>query len=168
MLRDALLPEFEREMALTRTMLARVPEELLGWAPHVKSPTMGWLAGHLAMLPGWAMSVLSTDGVDIHTPDVQEEFTPSVESREQLLALFDKHFGAARALLAEVDDAALAAPWTLSAGEQVLFTLPRAGVLRTMVFNHNIHHRAQLGLYLRLHDIPLPATYGPSADEGGM
>ncbi|MGA9115871.1 MAG: DinB family protein [Bacteroidota bacterium] len=161
---QSLLPEFDHEMASTRKTLERIPDEKLAWKPHEKSFTMGALATHLATLPSWTGVTLQTDRLDISQPFDR----PSPTSRKEILAIFDKQVGEARAALAAADDRALAAPWTLANGAETVFTMPKVAVLRTFVMNHLIHHRAQLGVYLRLNNIPVPAIYGQSADEQGM
>lgn len=166
-LRDALLPEFDHEMASTRKYFERVPEDKLTWKPHEKSGTMGWLASHVADIPGWASFTVNQDSIDI-APDGQHQPTPPVTSRRELLDKFDKNIASARAAIAGAEDAVLLQPWSLLSTGKVLLTMPKIAVLRSFVMNHLIHHRAQLGVYLRLNDVPVPATYGPSADESGM
>ena len=165
---ENLLPEFDHEMANTRKTLERVPEDKFGWKPHEKSGTMGWLATHLATLPSWVTSTIDNDSLDIAPPGGPAFQIPPANSRKQILATFDQNVARARAGLAGARDDQLLKPWTLLAGGRTIFTLPRIAVLRSFVMNHSIHHRAQLGVYLRLNNIPVPATYGPSADEGGM
>ena len=162
-----LLPEFDQEMRNTRRSLERVPNEKSDWRPHPKSNTMGWLAGHLANLPTWANYTIDRDRLDI-APEGKPQRTPPIDSREKVLETFDRNVVAARTAIAGTSDEHLAGKWTLLANGREIFALPRAAVLRTSVLNHIIHHRAQLGVYLRLNDIPVPAIYGPSADEGGM
>lgn len=161
----ALLPEFDHEMANTRKTLERVPEDKFGWKPHEKSTSLGKLAGHLAQLPNLAKFIVGQDSLDV-TSRLGGPLEPS--SREQVLQEFDKSTDMARAAIAGASDQNLLQSWTLRAGEKVIFTLPRIGALRAMVMNHMIHHRAQLGVYLRLNDVPVPATYGPSADESAF
>lgn len=158
---QALLPEFDQEMAGTRKTLERIPMDRYDWAPHTKSFNMGKLATHVATLPGWAAMTIQTDELDLSQPFEQ----PQPKTTEELLALFDQAAAEARATLAGADDAELMEPWTLRKGEHVIFTLPKVAVIRTMVMNHIIHHRAQLTVYLRLNDIPVPGLYGPSADD---
>ncbi len=160
----ALLPEFDHEMANTRRTLERVPEDKLAWKPHEKSMTLGRLTGHLSELPGWGVYTLERDFVDL----AQGGQGAVAKSRQEALDMFDKGVAALRAALAQANDEHLMKPWTLRIGEQVIMTLPRIGVLRAMILNHSIHHRAQLGVYLRLNDVPVPSIYGPSADEGSM
>lgn len=167
-LKDALLPEFDMEMASTRKTLERVPEDKFGWKPHEKSFSMGHLASHLANLPNWAVFGLQQDSIDIAPADGTKVTTPQAKSRKELLEMFDKNLAEGRAAIATASDELMSKPWSLKAGGQTLFTMPKAAVLRTWVMNHNIHHRAQLGVYLRLNDVPVPSVYGPSADEQGM
>lgn len=162
---SAMLAEFDHEAANTRRMLERVPADRLDWRPHPKSMTMGQLANHIASLAGWSTVVLSTAGVNLASPEARALQPPAVDSVQALVERFDRNVAAARAAIAGVSDAALAEPWTLTHGAHTLLTMPRGAVLRSMVMNHGIHHRAQLGVYLRLQDIPVPGMYGPSADE---
>ena len=168
-LSDGLLPEFDHEMANTRKALERVPDDKFGWKPHEKSGTMGWLANHLANLPTWTGITLGQDSFDLAPADGGPPRHEPPTTREELLELFDKNVIEARATLAGASDADLFKPWSLLSGGQSLFTMPKIAVLRGLVMNHQIHHRGQLTVYLRLNDIPVPALYGPSADEdGGM
>ncbi|MGH7433334.1 MAG: DinB family protein [Candidatus Methylomirabilales bacterium] len=165
---EALLPEFDHEMANTRKTLERVPEGKLGWKPHEKSMTMGRLAVHLAEIPGWASLTIEQDSFDFAPPGAPPYQPPQANSRKEILAIFDDNVAAARAAIAGADDGQLKKPWSALSGGKTAFTLPRIGVLRSFIMNHSIHHRAQLGVYLRLNNVPVPAIYGPSADEGGM
>jgi uncharacterized damage-inducible protein DinB len=164
-LSQLLLPEFDQEMANTRKMLERVPNDKFDWRPHPKSTTMGYLATHLGFMPGWTVNAITQDSLDL-APDGEVIRFPTAKSREEILEMFDRNVAEARAAIAGATDDQLMTPWSLLRAGQTIFTMPRIAVLRTMVMNHNIHHRAQLGVFLRLNDIPLPATYGPSADEG--
>jgi uncharacterized damage-inducible protein DinB len=167
-LREMLLPEFDEEMPPTRMTLERVPEEKFGWKPHEKSMTMLRLASHLAELPNWAVVTITQDSLDIAPKDGTTYPRPKVNSRQDLLDAFDKNMVAARAAIAGATDEHLMKPWSLLAGGRVVFTLQRFMVLRRTCINHVVHHRAQLGVYLRLNNLPLPAIYGPTADEGSM
>ncbi|MEK7404192.1 MAG: DinB family protein [Acidobacteriota bacterium] len=164
-LSEALLPEFDQEMAHTRRTIERVPEDRLGWKPHEKSPTMLWLAGHLATLPLWGVVTIEKDSIDLAAPMPRP---PEPGTRQELLEAFDRNAAAARTLIAGATDERLLQPWSLLMAGRTVFTLPRIAVLRTMVMNHLIHHRAQLCVYLRLNDVAVPAIYGPSADEAAM
>jgi len=167
-LSEALLPEFDHEMANTRITLARIPEAKLGWKPHEKSGTMGWLATHLANLPSWVAIGVNQDSFDVKPPGSSGLGIPPATSRKEILDMFDKNVAAARAVIAAASDAQLSQTWTLLSGGKEVFTMPKIAVLRSFVMNHSIHHRAQLGVYLRLTGIPVPAMYGPSADEGTL
>jgi len=167
-LSQSLLPEFDQEMANTRKTLERVPDEKFSWKPHDKSGSMGWLAGHLANIPGWAVETIKKDSFDMSPGGKPFQPPPVPKSRKELLELFDKNVAAARAALAGASDADLGKPWSFLNNGTVLFSMPRIACLRTWVMNHNVHHRAQLGVYLRLNNIAVPAIYGPSADEAGM
>jgi len=162
---QSLLPEFDQEMAGTRRVLERVPADKFSWGPHEKSMNFGRLAVHLAELPSWTTMTLNTSELDFAaTP-----YAPTqVETTQDLLNIFDKATSEARAALAGAGDEVFFQNWTLRNGDQTLFTLPKIAVLRSFVMNHIIHHRAQLTVYLRLNDIPVPSLYGPSADEGNM
>ncbi len=133
---QSMLGEFDQEMQNTRRVLERVPDDKWNWKPHDKSGTVGWLAGHIATLPGWITMTINTE-----------------EPAE------------ARAALASVSDQEMMKGWKLLAGGKEIFTMPRVACIRGMVMNHLIHHRAQLGVNFRLLDIAVPGLYGPSADE---
>jgi len=159
---QGLLAEFDMEMASTRRMLERLPEDKMEWTPDPKSMSMGRLAAHVAEMPGWGALTLSTDQLDFATGAYQ----PAVaKTRAEALAILEKNAGAARAAIAAASDADFMKPWTLRAGDQVFFTMPKVAVIRGMVMNHTIHHRGQLTVYYRLTGVPVPALYGPSADE---
>jgi len=163
-----LLPEFDQEMATTRKTLERVPEDKFTWKPHEKSMPMGRLAGHIAELSGWLVDVMTKEEFDFRPPggEPRQAFVPT--SKQQLLDAFDKMVPEARAAIADSNDEDYSKLWSLKAGGQTMFSMPRIVVIRTFVLNHVVHHRAQLGVYLRLNDIPVPSVYGPSADEGNM
>ncbi|MHB1193004.1 MAG: DinB family protein [Longimicrobiales bacterium] len=156
-----LLPEFEQEMSNTRKVLERVPDDKLDFKPHEKSFSLHDLAAHVANIPTWTGVTLTTTELDLNQP--WERNIPA--GRAELLAAFDAAVADARPVLekATADDFSVA--WTLRSGEEVWFTLPRSAVFRSFVMSHLIHHRAQLTVYLRLLDIPVPGIYGPSADE---
>ncbi len=156
-----LLPEFDQEMDNTRRVLERIPGGSMDFRPHARSWTLRELAGHVANIPTWARITLDTTELDFAQPFPR----PRLDTPADILALFDGERTLSRAALEKATDDDLRVPWTLRAGEQVLFTMPRGAVLRTFVMNHIIHHRAQLTVYLRLLDVPVPGMYGPSADE---
>ena len=161
---DTLLPEFDHEMTLTRKVLERVPDDRFDWKPHAKSYAAGQLAQHLATIPLWGTMTLSQADVDLAGMPPLE---PPQSCRE-ILALFDGHAASARAALVGKSDAELKTQWALKRDGHVIFSMPKHAVWRSFVISHLIHHRAQLGVYLRLLDVPVPSTYGPSADEGGL
>jgi len=161
-IRELLLPEFDREMQRTRTTLERVPEGDPDFKPHEKSMPMGRLAGHLAQLPVFGEIVLTTPELDFTNSNMQ----PLVmQSRDQLLHAFDDYVQKARARLAAASDDDLQQHWKLSFGGKVILEGTRYQVVRGLLMNHIVHHRAQLGVYLRLKNVPVPSIYGPSADE---
>jgi uncharacterized damage-inducible protein DinB len=164
---EGLLPEFDHEMANTRKTLERVPDDKFGWKPHEKSTTMGYLATHLGFLPGWAVNAIKEDSLDL-APGGEHIRIPTAGSRQEVLDTFDRNVAEARAAIAGASDEHLLKPWSLLLDGRTVLTMPRIAVLRGFVMNHSIHHRAQLGVYLRLNDLPVPALYGPSADEGAL
>jgi uncharacterized damage-inducible protein DinB len=165
-LRDSILPEFDHEMAVTRKTLERVPEDKPDWKPHDKSMTMGRLAGHVAELPGFVTMCLQQDSFNVRPAGGGPSRQPLVmTSRKQLLDDFDKNVAGLRNTLSTASDETLLQSWSLFAGDKAIFTAPRIGVVRSFCLNHVIHHRAQLGVYLRLNNVPVPSVYGPSADE---
>jgi uncharacterized damage-inducible protein DinB len=160
---QVLLPEFDQEMANTRKLLERFPEGKNDYKPHDKSMELGRLAGHVAQLPEWATMTLTTEALNME-PGSVKPFIPS--SRQELLETFDRNVAAARSQIANASDEAFAKVWTVSMSGNPIMSLPRAEVVRGMVMNHLIHHRAQLGIYFRLNGVAIPGMYGPSADEG--
>jgi uncharacterized damage-inducible protein DinB len=165
---QSLLPEFDHEMANTRKVLERIPENKLDWKAHAKSNPIGWVGMHLADIPGWTTMTLTKDALDIAPPGAAPYRTPKPESVKAILEHFDKNVAAGRAALVAASDEELFKPWSLLSGGATLFTMPRIAVLRSFVLNHLIHHRAHLCVYLRLNDVPVPGLYGPSADDAGM
>jgi uncharacterized damage-inducible protein DinB len=167
-IRDALLPEFDQEMANTRKMLERVPDGKWGWKPHPKSFSMGDLAVHVMNLPGWMVDTIEKDDFDFAPVDGPKYVMPTAKSNKEMLEKFDGFVAAARKALAAADNDHLMKPWSLKAGGKALFTMPRVVCIRGFVMNHGVHHRGQLSVYLRLNDIAVPGMYGPSADEPQM
>ncbi len=163
----SLLPEFDNEMSNTRKTLERVPDEKFAWKPHEKSSPMGELATHLANLPSWGSLTLSSDAFDLAPGGVPVK-TPELSNTSAVLQKFDENVTATRAAMEAASDEELFQKWTLQRDGNTIMTLPKIAVLRGFVMNHMIHHRAQLGVYLRLNDIPVPSIYGPSADEGAF
>ena len=163
-----ILPEFDHEMANTRKTLERVPEDKFAWKPHEKSMSLGGLSTHLANIPSWTAQTFDRDELDIAPPGEPPLRMAEAKTRPELLAAFDKNVASARAALEAAGDENWQGKWSLLMGVNPIFSLPRTAVMRGFVMNHLIHHRAQLGVYLRLLDVPVPSIYGPSADEGGF
>ncbi len=157
---EALLPEFDQEMATTRRVIERVPTDKGDFKPHEKSFSLAHLTQLVATMPGWISRTIN----DTHI-DLKEGGGYKNQSTESLLSQFDKLVGEARAAIAGASDSVFAEPWSLKMGEQVLFTSPK-GVTTRSTINHLIHHRGQLSVYLRMVDVPVPSIYGPTADEG--
>lgn len=161
-IKDALLAEYDHEMGTTRKLLERVPDDKLSWKPHQKSMSLGGLATHLGNIPNWADTILTEPAFDLSSAP------PNLEpkgSRAEILDAFDAAARKTRGLM-DRTDAEYSARWTLKRGGQEMFSMPRIAAFRSFVLSHVIHHRGQLSVYLRLNDIPVPAIYGPSADEG--
>jgi uncharacterized damage-inducible protein DinB len=161
---DPLLMELDRESSTTRKLLSRVPGDKLSWKPHAKSMSIGQLAQHLATLPHWIGGSLLPGEFDMAKGggDLSPKEAASVEA---VLKTFDESVAAAKAAMAQLDDAKAMGLWTLRRGSTVIMEIPRLALVRTILLNHSIHHRGQLSVYLRLLDVPVPAIYGPSADE---
>jgi uncharacterized damage-inducible protein DinB len=160
---DALIQELEQEAASTRNLLERVPDDKLDWKPHDKSMPLGRLATHIAELPSWGKVTIDQDVLDI-----SEGFTPVIlGSVAEILDSFDKNTAAFKELLARTPDEEFMKTWTMLYQGKEVFSAPKIGVVRNMVMNHIVHHRGQLTVFLRLNEVPLPMTYGPSADETG-
>jgi uncharacterized damage-inducible protein DinB len=164
-IKEALLPELEQEASSTRKLLERVPEDKLDWKPADKSMTMGRLATHLAEMPTWGVHALSMDELDINPPGGEPYQPVQAGSVSEILEQFDTNIAKLRDAIESASDEDFMKPWTLKNGGEEVFTMPKVAVLRGMVMNHTIHHRGQLSVFLRLNDVPLPGTYGPSADE---
>jgi len=165
---QSLLPEFDQEMANTRKVLERIPDDKLDWKAHPKSNTIGWVSKHLADLPSWTTATLQHESLDIAPPGGPAFKLPEAKTRKAMLELFDKNVAEARTAISATSDADFMKTWTLLKGGQKIFAMPRIGVVRSMVLNHSIHHRGHLCVYLRLNDVPVPALYGPSGDEGAF
>jgi uncharacterized damage-inducible protein DinB len=157
---ELLLREFDQEMSRTKTTLERVPKDKWDWKPHEKSGTLGWMAGHVATLP--RLAILVSTGSDY---DVSSAKPPKVDREADLIGVFTKVSGEARQAVAGLSDEQLDETWAFKRNGQTLFALPRYDMLRGMCFNHLIHHRGQLTMYLRDLGVPVPPLYGPSADE---
>jgi len=158
---QTILPEFDEEMKKTRAILERVPDGKFDYQPHEKSMNLGRLANHVAELPGWVTMTLEQERLDFG-PDFKPQL---VATREELLNIFDKNVSEARAAIAATGDEHWHKTWTCTYAGQTIISDPRVTVMRSAIMNHLIHHRAQLGVYLRLNDVAIPGMYGPSADE---
>ena len=159
---QALLPEFDREMAVTRKMLERFPEDKVEWRPHDTCMTLGRLAGHVAELVGWTIPTMTQDKLEMDP----STYNPAlVKSSAEAVKKFDETVKAAREAIASASDETFMKPWTFVAGGKTVFTMPKAAVLRGFVMNHMIHHRGQLAAFYRIAGVPVPSLYGPSKDE---
>jgi len=156
------LGDLQHEIDTTRAVLARLPAGRLTWKPHEKSMSLGELGGHVANILQWGLMTLQQDGYDMAAGSPSP---PAPSSVEELLQRFDGLRAKLDPVLASASDEALGESWALRHGEHVVFSRPKLAVFRSFVISHMIHHRAQLGVYLRLLDEPVPAVYGPSADE---
>lgn len=163
---NSFFPEFDHEMARTRSALERCPAGQFDWQPHTKSMTLGRLAMHLTDPPHWLTMTLTTDELDFGAMPPPSYTTPA--SVDVVLQQFDERLAIAREALMNATDENLLGTWTARTGDKVHFAMPRVALVRGFVLNHMIHHRGQLSVYLRLLGVPVPALYGPSADEGGM
>jgi uncharacterized damage-inducible protein DinB len=158
---QALLKEMEEEAITTRKMLERIPEDRFDWQPHVKSMKLGQLATHVAELPTWVTLGLNTDELDFAKGNAEAIV---VKSKEELMQLFEHSLLDGKTHLAKASETQFPETWVLRNGEKVLWSATRGEVIRT-TYCQIVHHRAQLGVFLRLLDIPIPGSYGPSADE---
>jgi uncharacterized damage-inducible protein DinB len=161
-IKDALLADYDHEMGTTRRLLERLPDDKLAWRPHDKSMSLGGLATHLSQIASWGGTILNDPSFDLAgaPPNVAEQ-----TSRAAILASFDDTRARTRAWM-DKTDGEYNSLWTLKRGEQQVFSVPRVAAFRNFVLHHIIHHRGQLSVYLRLNGVPVPAIYGPSADEG--
>jgi uncharacterized damage-inducible protein DinB len=157
---DGLLQELEEEALTTRRVLERVPGNQLAWRPHQRARTLGELALHIANVPGGVAEIA------VQSPVQAPQFTdPRPNSASELIPALDRSIGKAKRLLGDMDDATLLATWRLMQGDRELLAIPRVAFLRSIMLNHWYHHRGQLTVYLRVLGVPVPAIYGPSADE---
>ena len=166
---ELLVRELDLEAYFTRKHLERVPMDQLDFKPHEKSMTLGWLATFTAILPTWGTLALAKDEYDVAPPGGDTADYSIRTTTESLLALFDKNIADMRTALAKMTEATLDEPWALKAAGHTIFSEPRGLVYRTFIMNHLVHHRAQLGVFLRMVGVAVPAVYNDSADEkGGM
>lgn len=158
-LQHILIPEFQYEVTLTEKFIKRIPEDKMNWRPHPKSMTIKDLANHLAEMPQWVVAIMEKDELDL-----EGYKAPDLNNTEDIVTLLREGVSSAESALRKPDET-YQELWKLKKGEQTMVEMPRMNVLRTLALNQLPHHRAQLGVYFRLLDIPVPSTYGPSADE---
>ncbi|SRR5713226_1035925 len=157
---DSILMELDQEAQTTKRVLDRIPEDKLAWKPHPRSYSLGQLALHVASTPGSVAALAVPDSME--APNFSQ---PEAKSRQEVLDTFSKSLESAKETLKKMDDARLMSKWTLTKNGKVLMSVPRIGFIRSILMNHNYHHRGQLSVYLRMLDVPVPSIYGPSADE---
>ncbi len=164
---ERIVPEFDHECTVSRTVLERVPDDKADWKPHAKAFSLAHLAQLVATMPGWMTTACKEDGIDFAPKNRPAGSGYANHSTKDLLAMFEKGVTEGRAALSSVTDEQMTDPWTSRAGDVVVATQPRYDVIRMMTLNHQVHHRAQLGLYLRMLDEKVPEMYGPTADTKG-
>jgi len=164
MVKQLIVGDAKQELSATRRILECLPEGDMSWKPHEKSMTLGGLATHLINILNWQIAIFQYPEFDLATVPLRRE---ALEKRDDVLEEFDANVVKLEQLLAECDEMTLGEEWTLRRGDHIILRQPRAIALRTFGISHMVHHRAQLGVYLRLLDIPVPGVYGPSADEAG-
>lgn len=165
----SVLPQFDHIIDKTRMHLAAIPDDRLGWKPHAKSWTIGELGSHLANLPQWTMATLGMDELDVAPADGEgPPPQPEYGSSAEMVAALEQSAGAARAMIEGMTDEAFMGTWTMLAGGEERFSMPKIAVLKTFIMDHLIHHRGQLTVYLRMLDVPVRQTYGPTADFPDM
>jgi len=157
---DPLLMEIDQEAQTTKRVLERIPEDKLSWKPHPKAFSLGQLALHIASVPGSVAAAAAPDTME--APSFSQ---PEAKSRQEVLDTFSKSLATAKETLKKMDDARLMSTWSLTKNGRVLMSIPRIGFIRSILMNHNYHHRGQLSVYLRILNVPVPSIYGPSADE---
>ena len=155
--------QFIEEGAITRKFLSRIPDDKFEYKPHPRSMDIKRLSTHIADLPGWIHMTFTTDGIDFAQPYPY----PEINGQKDLLEFFEKRYQDGLSVLVPENELTLDQPWTMRSGEKIFATDPKIEVVR-MSFSQQIHHRAQLGVFLRLLDIPIPGSYGPSADENNF
>ena len=165
---ESFLSEYDQLTKNARKTIERIPDDKFTWKPHEKSFSMRDLASHIVNLQSWLSVTLNMIEFDMHPTEGEEFIPPIASSKNELLEMFDKNCEEAKKCLANTPEEKLKDNWSLLSGGKTLFTMPKVAVVRSFVFNHTIHHNAQLGVYLRLNDISVPAIFGPSADENIM
>ncbi|MDX2175382.1 MAG: DinB family protein [Candidatus Sumerlaeia bacterium] len=157
----SMLGELEHEAVSTRKYLEAIPDEKLDWQPHAKSMTLRQLAAHVAEIPGWTKETMTLEVMDFASGD----YKPTViAGKADALKVLEEGMAAARSILGKAGDHDFFVTWTMKSGDHVHLSMPRIAVMRGFILNHLVHHRAQLGVYLRLLDVPVPSAYGPTAD----
>jgi len=159
---ESLYTDLESELATTRRMLERFPSGKSDWRPHEKSMTLSSLASHVAEIPQYGIAIFGSDELDFAKGPYERN---RYDTAQDLLAVFDNKVSQLRPALASLDWTSVATPWTMRNGDYVIFTMPKGAAFRRVMLNHLVHHRAQLGVYYRLLGVPVPGSYGPSADE---
>ncbi len=159
-LADSILMEIDQEAQTTKRVLERIPDDKLAWKPHPKSHSLGQLALHIASVPGSVAAAAVPDSME--APNFSQ---PEAKSRQEVLDTFSKGLESAKDTLKKMDDARLTSMWSLTKNGKVIMSVPRIAFIRSILMNHNYHHRGQLSVYLRMLDVPVPSIYGPSADE---
>jgi uncharacterized damage-inducible protein DinB len=162
---ESLAMELEMESRITRKVLESLPEDKFEWKPHEKSMQMSHLASHLVTNIGWTFTTINEDGLDFAAVDFEPEI---YETKEDMLKKFDENVAGAAELLRRTTDEDILKEWVMRNGEKVYFSMAKSMVVKSFVINHGIHHRAQLAMYLRLLDVPVPQIYGPTADFPDM
>jgi uncharacterized damage-inducible protein DinB len=162
MLTQAFIQEFDQEAATTRRVLERVPQDRLTWKPHPKSMSLGTLALHVASSPGFIAEWAVQDNIEMSG---SMEGSPEPKTTSEILAAHDEGVKKTRDALTAIGDAGMMKDWKLTKDGTTIMGMPKVALVRAIVMNHTYHHRGQLSVYLRLIDVPVPAIYGPSADE---
>ena len=168
MIAQQTLMQFDRIVAGCRATLEAVPDDRLDWRPHGKSWTLGQLATHVAMLPNWTVATLTMSEFDVAPEGGEPPRNPELKSSAELVAALERSAAEARETIEATSDETFAGSWTLKVGGEDRFSMPKAVVIRSLILDHLIHHRAQLGVYLRLLDVPVPQMFGPTADYPDM
>ena len=162
---QGLLAEWDHEAVGTRKALSRVPDGKADFKPHERSFALGPLAMHIATIPMWGTTTATGDSFDFNPPGGEMWRMPEYATTASMVATFDDGAEQFKSALAAVTDEQMMRPWSLLNGGEAMFTMPKIVVIRSFIFNHLVHHRGQLTVYLRLLEVPVPALYGPSADE---
>ena len=163
-----MIPAFDHIVETTKQHLEAIPDDRLAWRPHEKSWTIGELGSHLANIPMWTMATLGQDELDVAPEGEEPPRQPEYHSSAEMVDALEENAAAAKRTIEATSDETFMTDWTLLAGGEARFSLPKAAVLRTFIMDHMIHHRGQLTVYLRMLDVPLQQTFGPTADFPDM